>query len=209
MGISNKAGKAAVGDGKTVSADIDSVTLAKMVAMDMARYSIGAGAEKLHELGKNPAFLAHQSSLVKQFGSSLLKKFFRSAPMVSGVIAANEAYTGVDFVSGRGMTGIERGLAALEATPTPGATAEKIATKLNWGKVATAINAYGDTVRGSIYWEAAGYGLESYKQTLGSTGDYLTNQWSNSAVQSEGQKALMFINNSGAAIDKFVASYGS
>jgi hypothetical protein len=207
MGYANNGDKNAIGDSKSVSADIDSLELARMVAMDVTRYSISKGAESLRDLGKNPAFLAHQSSLVKQFGSDVLKKFFRQAPLVSGMIAANEAYTGVDFVSGRNMTGIERGLAALEATPNPGATAEKIAAKLNWSRISSAISAYGDTVRGSIYWDAAGYGLESYKQTLGSTGDYLSNQWSNSQLQSEGQKALMFINGSGAAIDKFIASY--
>lgn len=206
-GYAGQGMKNAIGDNKSVSVDVDSLTLARMVAMDITRFSISKGAEKLRDLGKNPAFLASQSSLIKQFGSDVLKKFFRQAPLVSGLIAANEAYTGVDFVSGRSMTGIERGLAALEATPTPGATAEKLALKLNWSRIASAISTYGDTVRGSIYWDAAGFGLESYKQTLGSTGDYLSGQWSNSQLQNEGQQALIFINNSGAAIDKFVASY--
>jgi hypothetical protein len=209
VGYANDGRKNAIGDSKNVTADIDSLTLAKMIAMDVARYSISKGAESLHELGKNPAFLANQANLVKRMGSDVLKKFFRQAPLVSGLIAANEAYSGVDFVSGRNMTGIERGLAALEATPTPGATAEKVAAKLNWSKITSAISSYGDTVRGSIYWDAAGYGLETYKQTLGSTGDYLSGQWSNSQLQSEAQQALIFINNSGSAIDKFVASYGS
>ncbi|MFK4132198.1 hypothetical protein ACI2KR_07885 [Pseudomonas luteola] len=206
-GIARTEDGKAIGDAKNVSADPGSLALAKAVAQDITRFSISKGAEKLHGLGKNPAFLAHQSTLVKLAGSKFLKSFFRQAPLVSGFVALDEAYTGVDFVSGRNMTGIERGLAALEAVPLPGAKAEQMATRLNWNRVASAINAYGNTVRGSIYWEAAGYGLEAYKQTLGSTGDYLSDKWSNATVQNEAQQALIFINGTGSAIDKFVASY--
>ncbi|MDU8351405.1 hypothetical protein RYA05_05840 [Pseudomonas syringae pv. actinidiae] len=206
-GAANNVDGTIKGGAKSSDVGVETLALAKMIAMDVTRFSISKGSEYLGELGKNPAFLAHQQSLIKQMGSNTIKNFFRKAPLVASIIAANEAYTGKDFVSGRDMTGIERGLAALEAAPIPGARAEAMAAKMNWTKIAAGINAYGNTVRGSLYWEAAGYGLEAYKQTLGSTGDYLSGKWSDQAIQTEGQKALIFINNSGGAIDKFVASY--
>lgn len=196
------------GNGKTSGADSDSFALAKNIAMDIERLTISKGGEALGVMGHNPAFLANQNNLIKKMGSKLFKNFLRKAPMTSAMVALNEGVTGKDFISGRDMTGIERGLAFLEATPIPGARAEAMATKLNWNKVASAINAYGNSVRGSLYWEAAGFGLEGYKQTLGNTGDYLANKWSDKAFQTEGEKALIYINGSGAAIDKLFAQYG-
>lgn len=196
------------GNGKDGGANSDALALAKNIAMDIERLSISKGAHALAGLGSNPAFLAHQAGLIKQMGSKVFKTMLQGMPMVSAMIAFNEGVSGKDFVSGRNMTGIERGLAFLESAPIPGAKAEAMASKMNWTKIASAINSYGNTVRGSLYWEGAGFGLEAYKQTLGNTGDYLSNKWNDKVFQTEAEKALIFINGSGAAIDKLVAQFG-
>lgn len=196
------------GNGKKTGADSDSLALAKNIAMDIERLTISKGGSYLGDLGRNPAFMAHQGNMVKKMASNVFKNFLRKAPMASSMIALSEGVTGEDFISGRQMTGIERGLAFLEATPMPGSRAEAMAAKLNWTKIASAINSYGNSVRGSLYWDAAGFGLEAYKQTLGNTGDYLASKWSSNTFQSEGEKALIFINGSGSAIDKMVAQFG-